>query len=70
MNHRSDLIRSFSERGFIHQTTNIEGLDERAAQQIIPAYIGFDCTADSLHVGSLVQIMMLRALQKLSLIHI
>ena len=64
MNHRSDLIRSFSERGYIHQATNIEGLDERAAQQIIPAYIGFDCTADSLHVGSLVQIMMLRALQK------
>ena len=61
MNHRSDLIRSFSERGYIHQATNIEGLDERAAQQIIPAYIGFDCTADSLHVGSLVQIMMLRA---------
>ena len=48
MNHRSDLIRSFSERGYIHQATNIEGLDERAAQQIIPAYIGFDCTADSL----------------------
>ncbi len=64
MNHRSDLIRSFSERGYIHQATNIEGLDEHAAQQIIPAYIGFDCTADSLHVGSLVQIMMLRALQK------
>ena len=64
MNHRSDLIRSFSERGYIHQATNIEGLDKRAAQQIIPAYIGFDCTADSLHVGSLVQIMMLRALQK------
>ena len=64
MNHRSDLIKTFSERGYIHQATNIEGLDERAAQQIIPAYIGFDCTADSLHVGSLVQIMMLRALQK------
>ena len=64
MTHRSDLIRIFSERGYIHQATNIEGLDERATQQIIPAYIGFDCTADSLHVGSLVQIMMLRTLQK------
>ena len=42
----------------------MEGLDEKASQQIIPAYIGFDCTADSLHVGSLVQIMMLRALQR------
>ena len=64
MTHRSDLIRIFSERGYIHQATNIDGLDEQATQQIIPAYIGFDCTADSLHVGSLVQIMMLRTLQK------
>jgi tyrosyl-tRNA synthetase len=64
MTYRSDLITLFSERGYIHQATNIDGLDERATQQIIPAYIGFDCTADSLHVGSLVQIMMLRALQK------
>jgi tyrosyl-tRNA synthetase len=63
MTYRSDLIRLFSERGYIHQATNIDGLDERATQQIIPAYIGFDCTANSLHVGSLVQIMMLRALQ-------
>ena len=64
MTHRSELITLFSERGYIHQATNIEGLDDRATQQAIPAYIGFDCTADSLHVGSLVQIMMLRALQK------
>ena len=64
MSHRSDLIRLFSERGYIHQATNLEGLDEKACQQVIPAYIGFDCTADSLHVGSLVQIMMLRALQR------
>ena len=63
MTYRSDLITLFSERGYIHQATNIEGLDEQAAHKIIPAYIGFDCTADSLHVGSLVQIMMLRALQ-------
>ena len=64
MSHKSELIRVFSERGHIHQATNLEGLDEKASQQIIPAYIGFDCTADSLHVGSLVQIMMLRALQR------
>ena len=64
MSHKSELIRVFSERGYIHQATNLEGLDEKAAQQVVPAYIGFDCTADSLHVGSLVQIMMLRALQR------
>ena len=64
MTYRSELITLFSERGYIHQATNIEGLDDRATQQVIPAYIGFDCTANSLHVGSLVQIMMLRALQK------
>ena len=64
MSHKSELIRVFSERGYIHQATNLEGLDEKASQQIIPAYIGFDCTADSLHIGSLVQIMMLRALQR------
>ena len=64
MSHKSELIRVFSERGYIHQATNLEGLDEKASQQIIPAYIGFDCTANSLHVGSLVQIMMLRALQR------
>ena len=64
MSHKSELIRVFSERGYIHQATNLEGLDEKATQQIIPAYIGFDCTADSLHVGSLVQIMMLRAHQR------
>ena len=64
MSQKSELIRVFSERGYIHQATNLEGLDEKASQQIIPAYIGFDCTADSLHVGSLVQIMMLRALQR------
>ncbi len=64
MTHKSELIKQYTERGYIHQATNIEGLDAAAAQQIIPTYIGFDCTADSLHVGSLVQIMMLRILQK------
>lgn len=64
MSHKSALIQQFTERSYIHQTTNLEGLDDMANQQIVPAYIGFDCTADSLHVGSLVQIMMLRILQK------
>jgi len=64
MTYKSDLIKQFTERGYIHQATNLEGLDAAAAEQIIPTYIGFDCTADSLHVGSLVQIMMLRILQK------
>ena len=64
MNHKSALIQQFTERGYMHQATNLEGLDETAAQQIVPTYIGFDCTADSLHVGSLVQIMMLRIIQK------
>ena len=42
----------------------MDAIDNQAATSIIPAYIGFDCTADSLHVGSLLQIMMLRVLQK------
>ena len=64
MTYKSDLIQHFSDRGYIHQVTNIDALDALAANQIIPTYIGFDCTADSLHVGSLVQIMMLRILQR------
>ena len=60
----SELIRTYTERGYVHQITNDTGLDERASEQVIPAYIGFDCTADSLHVGSLVQIMMLRVMQR------
>ena len=64
MTHKSDLIQIFSERGYIHQATDLEAIDTHAATSIIPTYIGFDCTADSLHIGSLVQIMMLRILQK------
>ena len=60
----SDVMRVLSERGFIHQCTDDAALDALAARGRIAAYIGFDCTADSLHVGSLVQIMMLRWLQK------
>ncbi len=61
---KSDLMRLLQERGHIYQMTDAVGLDALATQQIIPAYIGFDCTGPSLHVGSLVQIMTLRRLQK------
>jgi tyrosyl-tRNA synthetase len=62
--HTSDLLRLLDERGYIHQLTDAEGLDALAARQVVPGYIGFDATAPSLHVGSLVQIMMLRRLQQ------
>lgn len=61
---KSELIRLFQERGYIHQVTDLEQLDELALTESITGYIGFDCTAKSLHVGNLVQIMMLRHLQK------
>ncbi|MGV7120012.1 tyrosine--tRNA ligase [Sphingopyxis sp. 550A] len=62
--YKSDLLRLLDERGYIHQMTDAEGLDALAAKQVVPGYIGFDATAPSLHVGSLVQIMMLRRLQQ------
>ncbi|UIJ43530.1 tyrosine--tRNA ligase [Sphingomonas cannabina] len=61
---QSDLLRLLSTRGYIHQLTDAEGLDALAAKQVVPGYIGFDPTAPSLHVGSLVQIMLLRRLQQ------
>ncbi len=63
-NYKSDLLRVLEERGYIHQMTDAAGLDELASKQIVPGYIGFDATAPSLHIGSLVQIMMLRRLQQ------
>ncbi|WP_207458074.1 tyrosine--tRNA ligase [Azospirillum sp. SYSU D00513] len=60
----SDFLLTLQQRGFIHQCTDFAALDERAGKGPIVAYIGFDCTADSLHVGSLLPIMMLRWLQK------
>jgi tyrosyl-tRNA synthetase len=60
----STLLRLLDERGYIHQLTDAAGLDALANKQVIPGYIGFDATAPSLHVGSLVQIMMLRRLQQ------
>ena len=62
--YKSDLLRLLDERGYIHQLTDADGLDALALRQIVPGYIGFDATAPSLHVGSLVQIMMLRRLQQ------
>jgi tyrosyl-tRNA synthetase len=61
---RSSLLRSLAERGFLHQCTDTEGLDKLALEGPVTAYIGFDATADSLHIGSLVQIMTLRRLQQ------
>lgn len=57
-------MRILDERGFLFQVTDAEALDELALTENLPCYIGFDCTAPSLHVGSLVQIMMLRWAQK------
>src|ERR1041384_2905738 len=61
---RSAFLEAAEERGFIHQVTDREALDARLAAGPMTAYIGFDCTADSLHVGSLLQIMLLRLWQK------
>jgi len=61
---KSDFLRTLQERGFIHQITHPEELDEACLKGPIAAYIGFDATAPSLHVGSLIQIMMLRRLQQ------
>jgi tyrosyl-tRNA synthetase len=55
----SDFLSILSERGYIHQCSDLEGLDALASRNSIVAYIGFDCTAPSLHIGSLVQIMLL-----------
>ena len=60
----SEFLAVLSERGFIHQCSDQAGLDKLLGAETVSAYIGFDCTAPSLHVGSLVQIMMLRWLQK------
>ncbi len=61
---KSDFLNTLIERGFIHQTSDASGVDALAAARKLIAYIGFDCTAPSLHVGSLVQIMLLHWLQQ------
>ena len=63
-NCNSDFLKIMHQRGFIHQTTDTENLGKTLEDGSISGYIGFDCTAPSLHVGSLVQIMMLRWFQK------
>ena len=61
---KSDFLKTLQARGYIHQVTHPTELDEAAASGVVTAYIGFDATAPSLHVGSLIQIMMLRRLQQ------
>jgi tyrosyl-tRNA synthetase len=61
---KSEFLRTLTERGFIHQCSDLAGVDEKALAGDLIAYIGFDCTASSLHVGSLLPIMMLHWLQK------
>ncbi len=59
-----DFLEAAQERGFVHQVTDAAGLSARLRAGVVSGYIGFDCTADSLHVGSLMQIMLLRLLQR------
>jgi tyrosyl-tRNA synthetase len=63
--YKSDFLNTLSTRGYIHQCSDATGLDALAAKGDVTAYIGFDCTAKSLHVGSLVQIMLLHWAQDL-----
>src|SRR3954467_5648148 len=62
--YRSSLLRLLDERGYIHQVTDAAALDALAQKEIVTAYIGFDATASSLHVGNLVSVMLLRRLQQ------
>jgi len=61
---KSEYLRTLSERGYLHQITDADELDAQLNSGVVSAYIGFDATADSLHIGSLVQIMLLRRLQQ------
>jgi tyrosyl-tRNA synthetase len=61
---KSDFLRTLAERGYIHQQTDAAALDARASAAIVTAYVGFDATADSLHIGNLVSVMLLRRLQQ------
>lgn len=60
----SDFLQTFVARGYLHQCTDLEALDSLAAKETVTAYVGYDCTAASLHVGHLISIMMLRLLQQ------
>ena len=61
---KAPFLQTLLERGFIHQCTDFKTLDEKFSNTTVSAYLGFDATASSLHVGSLLQIMILRTLQK------
>jgi tyrosyl-tRNA synthetase len=61
---KSDFLSVLRDRGFIHQCSDFAGLDEKARSGALAAYVGFDCTAPSLHIGHLIPIMMLHWLQK------
>jgi len=62
--YRSELLNVLDQRHYTHQITDAERLDFLASEQIVPGYVGFDPTAPSLHVGNMVQIMLLRRLQQ------
>jgi tyrosyl-tRNA synthetase len=64
LQYKSEFLHVLDERGFIHQGTDLDALDALAAREVVTGYIGFDATARSLHVGSLIQIMMLYWLQQ------
>ena len=61
---KSDFLQTLQARGYVHQISHPEELDQAAAAGVVPAYIGFDATASSLHVGNLVSVMLLRRLQQ------
>jgi tyrosyl-tRNA synthetase len=63
---KSEYLKTMAERDFVHQGSDLEGLDKLASEGRVVAYVGYDCTAPSLHVGSLISIMMLTWLQKCS----
>src|SRR3954465_3277793 len=62
--YRSNFLTAAAERGYIHQCTDFAGLDSRLSAGTLTAYVGYDCTADSLHIGNLLSIMLLRLFQK------
>jgi len=64
MKFKSDFLREINSRGFIYQSSDIDGLDNLMSKKKITAYIGFDITSDSLHIGSLVQLMLLNWLDE------
>jgi tyrosyl-tRNA synthetase len=61
---KSDFLRVMRERGYVHQITDAEALDQALRAGVVTAYVGYDCTADSLHIGHLISIMMLRWFQR------